>query len=192
MSLKTCDLVTLKRDDLARLLFKENVGINTSLEASDVAKSVVFTYQNALVEGKSLALSGIGHLVILDKSPRPGRNPKTGEKYEISARRTVSMRKAPQSEKPYLKRQDMLSRLKEALSEFKNVDVVKVYNVFHEFIKSVEDKKHRVEFRGLGIFYPSVREAGEVRNPKTGKRTFSKERVRISFRPSKKMLKLIN
>lgn len=117
----------------------------------------------------------------MDKKPRPGRNPKTGEAYEISARRTVSMRKAPQSEKPYLKRQDMLSKLRDALSGFENIDVVKIYNVFHDFIKNVEDKSHRVEFRGLGIFYPSVRAAGEVRNPKTGEKRFQKSVFEFHF-----------
>jgi integration host factor subunit alpha len=194
MSLNARDLTTLTRDDFAQVLFKskEETGARTAIEANEIAKAVVLTYQNALLEGHSLTLSRIGHLVILDKNARPGRNPLTGEDFEISARRTVSMRKTPQSDRPYLKRQDMLLKLKDALSEFEGVDVVGVYNAYHDFIKRVMDKSHRVEFRGLGVFYPAVREAGEVRNPKTGEKTFSKERVKIAFRPSKKLLSMLN
>jgi integration host factor subunit alpha len=188
------DLTTLTREDLAQTLFKnkEKTGASTALEANKIAKTVILTYQSALLEGNSLALSRIGHLVILDKKARPGRNPLTGENFEVSARRTVSMRKTPQSDRPYLKRQDMLLKLKEALSGFEDVNVVGVYDVYHDFIKRVTDKLHRVEFRGLGVFYPAVREAGEVRNPKTGEKKFSKERVKIAFRPSKKLLSMLN
>lgn len=194
MSLNARDLTTLTRDDFAQVLFKskEVTGARTALEANEIAKAVVLTYQNALLEGHSLALSRIGHLVILDKNARPGRNPLTGEDFEISARRTVSMRKTPQSDRPYLKRQDMLLKLEESLSEFEGVNVVGIYNAYHDFIKRVMDKSHRVEFRGLGVFYPAVREAGEVRNPKTGEKTFSKERVKIAFRLSKKLLLMLN
>lgn len=194
MHLNARDLTTLTRNDFAQVLFKskEETGARTAIEANEIAKAVVLTYQNALLEGHSLALSRIGHLVILDKNARPGRNPLTSEDFEISARRTVSMRKTPQSDRPYLKRQDMLLKLEEALSDFEDVDVVVIYNVYHDFIKRVMDKSHRVEFRGLGVFYPTVRKAGEVRNPKTGEKTFSKERVKIAFRPSKKLLSMLN
>ena len=47
-------------------------------------------------------------------------------------------------------------------------------------------------FRGFGVFYPVVREAGEVRNPRTGEKTRSEERVKISFRPSRELLGELN
>lgn len=194
MGLNAQDLTTLTREKLAEALFENQptTGIKTMADASVIAKSVVLTYQNTLIAGNSLMLSRIGHLVVLEKSARPGRNPKTGEVHEVSSRRTVSLRKTPKSNKPYLKRQDMLARLKESLSGHRKLKVEGIYDVFHRFIQRVLDKNHRVEFRGLGVFYPSVREAGEVRNPKTGERTQSEERVKISFRPSRELLRELN
>ncbi|MBD78216.1 MAG: hypothetical protein CL840_04600 [Crocinitomicaceae bacterium] len=194
MGLDAQALTTLTREKFAESLVDNQgkTGVATMSEASEVAKSVISTYQQALIEGNPLILSRIGHLVILDKSARPGRNPKTGEAYEISARRTVSLRKIPLKDKPYLKRQDMLARLRVALSDFSKLNIEAIYDVFHRFIQRVLDKKHRIEFRGFGVFYPVVREAGEVRNPRTGEKTRSEERVKISFRPSRELLGELN
>lgn len=45
---------------------------------------------NALVKTGEVKLSGFGNFVTRDKKSRPGRNPKTGEAVEISARRVVT------------------------------------------------------------------------------------------------------
>jgi len=43
-----------------------------------------------LAQGEPVKLSGFGNFELLDKNPRPGRNPKTGEEVPISARRVVT------------------------------------------------------------------------------------------------------
>lgn len=48
-------------------------------------------YEN-LVEGRDVKLSGFGNFVLKDKKSRPGRNPKTGEEVQISARRVVTFK----------------------------------------------------------------------------------------------------
>lgn len=45
-----------------------------------------------LAKGRAVKLSGFGNFDLKDKNPRPGRNPKTGEKVEVSARRVVTFR----------------------------------------------------------------------------------------------------
>lgn len=45
-----------------------------------------------LANGREVKLSGFGNFYLNDKSARPGRNPKTGELVEISARRVVSFK----------------------------------------------------------------------------------------------------
>lgn len=45
-----------------------------------------------LANGREVKLSGFGNFYLNDKSARPGRNPKTGEAVEISARRVVSFK----------------------------------------------------------------------------------------------------
>ncbi len=58
------------------------------------AKTIVDEFFNVLcdtlVKGRSIKISSFGNFVLRDKSARPGRNPKTGEEKEISARRVVT------------------------------------------------------------------------------------------------------
>ncbi len=46
----------------------------------------------SLVGGESVKVSGFGNFDLRDKSQRPGRNPKTGQDVEISARRVVTFK----------------------------------------------------------------------------------------------------
>ena len=45
-----------------------------------------------LIEGKEVKLSGFGNFELKDKNTRPGRNPKTGEPVDVSARRVVTFK----------------------------------------------------------------------------------------------------
>ena len=47
---------------------------------------------NSLEKGEEVKLSGFGNFSLLKKKARPGRNPKTGKEYIISARTTVSFK----------------------------------------------------------------------------------------------------
>jgi integration host factor subunit alpha len=44
----------------------------------------------ALESGDIVKISGFGTFQLRDKPPRPGRNPKTGEEVQITARRVVT------------------------------------------------------------------------------------------------------
>lgn len=46
----------------------------------------------SLVKGKEVKLSGFGNFELKDKKSRPGRNPKTGEKVPVLARRVVTFK----------------------------------------------------------------------------------------------------
>lgn len=48
--------------------------------------------RQSLEHNESVKLSGFGNFELRDKTPRPGRNPKTGEEIPISARRVVTFR----------------------------------------------------------------------------------------------------
>jgi len=48
------------------------------------------TIRETLASGEGVKLSGFGNIEVLDKRPRPGRNPRTNEPCEITARRVVS------------------------------------------------------------------------------------------------------
>ena len=48
--------------------------------------------KETLEKGESLKISGFGSFEVRQKNARPGRNPKTGEEVEISARKVVAFR----------------------------------------------------------------------------------------------------
>ena len=48
--------------------------------------------KEALERGEKVRISGFGNFTVREKRARRGRNPKTGERMEISARRVVSFK----------------------------------------------------------------------------------------------------
>jgi integration host factor subunit alpha len=80
--------MTLTKAELADLLF-EKVGLNKR-EAKDMVDSFYEEVRAALQNGDGVKLSGFGNFQLRDKPQRPGRNPKTGEEVQITARRVVT------------------------------------------------------------------------------------------------------
>ena len=58
-------------------------------EAKDLLELFLETLSEALEQGHPVTLQRFGRFKILDKKERPGRNPATGEKVMVSARRVV-------------------------------------------------------------------------------------------------------
>lgn len=50
---------------------------------------------DAIISEHELKLAGLGSFHVLSKKSRPGRNPKTGESHEVSARKSVSFTLSP-------------------------------------------------------------------------------------------------
>ncbi len=61
-------------------------------EARELVELFIEELTASLAVGKQVKLSGFGNFDLRDKNERPGRNPKTGEKIPISARRVVTFR----------------------------------------------------------------------------------------------------
>lgn len=80
----------LSKADLAEFI-SDVIGLSKR-EAKDLVECFFDEISTALVNGSDVRLSGFGNFTTRDKSPRPGRNPKTGEDIPISARRVVSFR----------------------------------------------------------------------------------------------------
>lgn len=59
-------------------------------EALEKVEALLGEITTALAEHKNVKLSGFGNFNIKHKKARPGRNPKTGEAKEISARTVVT------------------------------------------------------------------------------------------------------
>lgn len=64
-------------------------------QAADIVETVFETMKETLERGEKLKISGFGNFTPRDKKTRMGRNPKTGEPMEISARRVVTFKASP-------------------------------------------------------------------------------------------------
>ncbi len=82
--------MALTRVNMAESLFNE-LGLSKR-EARELVELFFEELAASLAAGKQVKLSGFGNFDLLDKKERPGRNPKTGEKIPISARRVVTFR----------------------------------------------------------------------------------------------------
>ncbi len=61
-------------------------------EAKQMVEVFFEKISHCLINNEQVKLSGFGNFDLLNKSQRPGRNPKTGEDVVISARRVVTFR----------------------------------------------------------------------------------------------------
>ena len=82
--------MTLTKSHIVEDLNNE-IGLNKR-EAKELVDLLFNDIKNLLSEGHEVKLSGFGNFQLRDKSPRPGRNPRTGEDVEISARRVVTFK----------------------------------------------------------------------------------------------------
>jgi integration host factor subunit alpha len=82
--------VALTKFDIVKNL-NDKIGLNKR-EAKELVDSFFDTIKKLLSQGKEVKLSGFGNFQLKDKSSRPGRNPRTGENVEITARRVVTFK----------------------------------------------------------------------------------------------------
>ena len=78
----------LSFDQLAEMLV-EQIGLNKR-ESKEMIDAIFDLITQKLVQGEEVKISGFGNFQIRTKSPRPGRNPRTGEPIPIEARRVVT------------------------------------------------------------------------------------------------------
>ncbi|NMB74589.1 MAG: integration host factor subunit alpha [Myxococcales bacterium] len=83
----------MTKADIVEEVFKK-LGFSKS-QASEIVETVFETMKETLERGEKLKISGFGNFVPRDKKTRIGRNPKTGEAIEISARRVVTFKASP-------------------------------------------------------------------------------------------------
>ena len=69
----------------------ERIGIN-AVEARDFISQFFEEISDCLERGESVKIAGLGSFTTRDKDARPGRNPKTGEVVEVTARRVVTFK----------------------------------------------------------------------------------------------------
>ena len=82
--------MTLTKSKIVEDLNNE-IGLNKR-EAKELVDSLFDNIKNKLEKGEEVKLSGFGNFQLKNKSPRPGRNPRTGEDVEITARKVVTFK----------------------------------------------------------------------------------------------------
>lgn len=82
--------MALTKADIAQNL-TETFGFNKR-ESKDLVEQFYNEISSVLINGEQIKLSGFGNFELKDKSPRPGRNPRTGEEVPITARRVVTFK----------------------------------------------------------------------------------------------------
>jgi integration host factor subunit alpha len=70
-------------------------------ESSEAVEMILEILKEVLESGEKVKLSGFGNFVIRSKEVRKGRNPKTGQEMEISARKVMTF-KPSQKLKDYI------------------------------------------------------------------------------------------
>tara|TARA_E500000075_G_scaffold15307_1_gene11975 strand:+ start:175 stop:471 length:297 start_codon:yes stop_codon:yes gene_type:complete len=81
---------TITKADIVEHLHDE-LGLNKS-ECKQLVEDFFQEIRDSLINNEAVKLSGFGNFELIDKKARPGRNPKTGEKVTIKARRVVTFR----------------------------------------------------------------------------------------------------
>ena len=82
--------MTLTKSDIVKDLNNE-IGLNKR-EAKELVDSFFDNIKRLLSQGQEIKLSGFGNFQLKNKSSRPGRNPRTGDDVEITARRVVTFK----------------------------------------------------------------------------------------------------
>lgn len=80
----------ITRKDLAKAIH-EKLGFSQR-SAEEIVDTVFSTMKNVLLTGESIKLVHFGTLSVRKKTPRKGRNPRTGEAMEISSRSMVTFK----------------------------------------------------------------------------------------------------
>ena len=82
------------RKELA-ISITEKLGVSHR-NAAEIVDNVFASLKSTLVKGESIKLVQFGSLNVRAKSPRRGRNPKTGESMTITKRQMISFRPSKQ------------------------------------------------------------------------------------------------
>ncbi len=92
-----------------------------------------------------------------------------------------------------MSRRRLIKQLKEKNPKLNQSQLETTLDVFSESIAKALESNKSVEIRGLGRWYTKkLKENFNARNPATNQLIYKPERVKIRFRASKNLKKLIN
>ena len=92
-----------------------------------------------------------------------------------------------------MSRQKLIKQLKEKNPNLNQQELETVIDVFSETILNSLKEGKNVEIRGFGRWYrKKLKENFNARNPSTNELIYKPERIKVRFRPAKKLKQIIN
>ena len=92
-----------------------------------------------------------------------------------------------------MSRQKLIKQLKQKFPKLNNSELETVVNVFSESISNSLKDGNNVEIRGFGRWFcKKLKENFNARNPSTNELIYKPDRIKVRFRPAKKLKKIIN
>ncbi len=83
--------MTKTKHDLIEFVY-DTLQIYSKRDVIAIVETFFELIKNSLEEGEEVTLSGFGKFRVIEKAQRMGRNPKTGDKAVIPARRVVAFK----------------------------------------------------------------------------------------------------
>src|SRR3954471_20947283 len=81
----------MTKADIVQVVYSRLGGFSKK-ESADLVDLAFEMMKETLGKGEKIKISGFGNFVLRDKRQRPGRNPRTGERIDISARRVLTFK----------------------------------------------------------------------------------------------------
>jgi|TARA_B100001059_G_C17641634_1_gene479721 nucleoid DNA-binding protein len=92
-----------------------------------------------------------------------------------------------------LSKQKLIKQLQDKNPQLNQSEIENIINIFIKNTHEILKDGNNLEIRGFGRWYHKIlKENFKARNPSTNKLIYKPERVKIRFRPFKKLKKLIN
>ena len=92
-----------------------------------------------------------------------------------------------------MSRQKLIKQLKNKNPKLNQSELENILNIFSNALYNKLIKGNSLEIRGFGRWYSKkLKENFNARNPSTNELIYKPERVKIRFKPSKKLNKIIN
>ncbi len=92
-----------------------------------------------------------------------------------------------------MSRKKLIKQLQKKNPQINQSEIEKVLDIFSESISNALKNGNAVEIRGLGRWYCKIlKENFNLRNPATNELIYKPVRVKVRFKPSKNLKKIIN
>ena len=92
-----------------------------------------------------------------------------------------------------MSRKKLINQLKNKNSNLNFIELKTTVEIFSQSIENALKKRNTVEIRNFGRWYlKKIKENFNARNPATNELIYKPERVKIRFKASKKLNKIIN